>query len=268
MPELENSAWYEVGASPCRPSALGSLPKVVLPARTCCGAFPVRHCDLLVLERQVGYENPSNRGSTGNPECAGVRLRLALEQGRAAATARLSGGDPLPPEDHVVDTPDRKLEEIYRVQAPRLLRFFARRSVGCEAEDLVGESFVRMAAASAVRRGMVDNPEGYLHEIAKNLLRNRARAAFHRSLVDSGLEGGIAADPADLTARLEARDMLARMQAALAGLPAKTRTIFVAHRLDGATYAELAKLHGLSVKGVEWHMSKAIAQLHRVAGKR
>ena len=62
--------------------------------------------------------------------------------------------------------------------------------------------------------------------------------------------------------------MLRRMEAALARLSPKTRAIFVAHRLDGATYADLAERHGLSVKGVEWHMSKAIALLHRAAGKR
>ena len=42
-----------------------------------------------------------------------------------------------------------------------------------------------------------------------------------------------------------------------------TREIFMAHRLDGLSYAEIADRTGLSVKGVEKHMSKAIAQVTR-----
>jgi RNA polymerase sigma-70 factor (ECF subfamily) len=37
----------------------------------------------------------------------------------------------------------------------------------------------------------------------------------------------------------------------------------MAHRLDGLSYAEIAARTGLSIKGVEKHMCKAIAQLDR-----
>jgi len=159
------------------------------------------------------------------------------------------------------------LDWLYRRQAPRLLRFFAGRLHGEDADDLVSEAFLRFAGAPAVRRGTVEDPEAYLQEVAKNVLRNRARAAFHRSIVDIDPDIESSEEGADPVAALEARDMLARMQAALDRLPPKTRAIFMAHRLEGATYAELAEQHGLSVKGIEWHMSKAIALLHRLASK-
>lgn len=177
----------------------------------------------------------------------------------------IGDGDPLPPEDRAVDRVPM-LDRLYRAQAPRLLRFFRRGPDFCEAEDLLNESFLRLIASPAVRENVVDNPEGYLTEIAKNALRNRARAAFHRSVLD--LDSAPTHDGTDPIAALEARDMLARLQASLDRMPSKTRAIFMAHRLEGATYVELAEAHGLSVKGVEWHMSKAIAQLHRVAGTR
>jgi len=178
----------------------------------------------------------------------------------------LAGVPSLPDDRSAAQAP--MLDRLYRGQAARLLGFFARRTSRQDAEDLVIESFVRFAGASAVRGGCVDDPEAYLQEVAKNVLRNRARAAFHRSVCDVDIEQE-AADPAEDPVRaLEARDMLRRMEAALARLSPKTRAIFVAHRLDGATYADLAERHGLSVKGVEWHMSKAIALLHRAAGKR
>ena len=46
----------------------------------------------------------------------------------------------------------------------------------------------------------------------------------------------------------------------------KTREIFMAHRLDGLTYAQIAERTGLSIKGVEKQMSRAMAQLLRHAG--
>lgn len=195
-----------------------------------------------------------------------MRLTLVIDEPCAGGASPLSDGDPLPPTHDRVVSP-RGFDALYRAQAPRLLRFFARRSGNDEPEDLVNDSFARLIDAPAVRAGIVENPEGYLQEIAKNALRNRARAAFHRSIVDLDPDIGCAPDPHDPMAALEARDMLTRMQAALSKLSPKTRAIFVAHRLDGATYSELAESHGLSVKGVEWHMSKAIAHLHKVAGK-
>ena len=42
-----------------------------------------------------------------------------------------------------------------------------------------------------------------------------------------------------------------------------TRQIFLACRLDGYSYAEIAEQTGLSIRGVEKQMSRAIKQLGR-----
>ena len=47
----------------------------------------------------------------------------------------------------------------------------------------------------------------------------------------------------------------------------RTREIFMAHRIDGMTYAEIAERTGLTVKGVEKQMSKALAQLDRMLSR-
>jgi RNA polymerase sigma factor (sigma-70 family) len=65
--------------------------------------------------------------------------------------------------------------------------------------------------------------------------------------------------------RLEARDSLARIEAAMHRMKPKTREIFMAHRLDGLTYCEIAERTGMSVSGVEKQMAKAIAQIMRFA---
>ena len=44
----------------------------------------------------------------------------------------------------------------------------------------------------------------------------------------------------------------------------KTRKIFLARRLDGLGYEEIGAMMGMSVRAVEWHMSRAIAKLSRL----
>jgi RNA polymerase sigma-70 factor (ECF subfamily) len=73
------------------------------------------------------------------------------------------------------------------------------------------------------------------------------------------------ADPlVDQVAVLESRDTLRSLEMAMSKLKPRTREIFVAHRLDGLSYAEIASRTGLSIKGVEKQMSKAIAKIDRL----
>lgn len=192
-------------------------------------------------------------------------MTFDVGNGDGAAIARVPDGEPLQPEDHVVERRGSSLEILYRAQAPRLLRLFGRRAGRQDADDLVQDSFVNLADVG--RGTVVQKPEAYLSRVASNILRNRARAAFHRSVVQNDIADHPAAGATDLTSTLEARDMLNRLQAAMERLNPKTREIFMAHRIEGASYAEIASRMGLSVKGVEWHMTKAIALLHKAAGK-
>ena len=58
--------------------------------------------------------------------------------------------------------------------------------------------------------------------------------------------------------------MLNRLEAAILRLSPRTRDIFVAHRVHGMSYAEIAERTGLSRKRVEKHMAKAIVQIGRM----
>ncbi|MGY2736621.1 RNA polymerase sigma factor [Sphingomonas sp. UYP23] len=193
---------------------------------------------------------------------------MKYEAAAATTVSILSEADPIPPDDRAAE-PRRatsSLEALYRSQAPRLLRFFARKSDRQDAGDLLQECFVRLAYSEQVRSAPPDQPEAYLTQIATNILRNRARTAFHRSIAHYEVDDALIPLPIDPIETLEARDMLNRLQAAMLRLGPKTREIFMAHRLDGATYVEIAERTGLSVKGVEWHMSKALTHIHRTLG--
>lgn len=160
--------------------------------------------------------------------------------------------------------PTVQLAELTGMHRSRLHGFFARRRGRQEAEDLVQESFARLADAWVKRGAEIENPGAYLSTIASNVLRDRAKIERRRSLA-----GHISADDVPLAgpdpvAALEARDQLARVEASLARLSPKTRAIFLAHRVEGMSYKDIANRTGLSLKGIQHHMSKAIAHLNGV----
>ena len=206
-------------------------------------------------------ETPA-RARWGTRQC-GVAMTLNAGSLTSPVPAGLAEGDPLPPEDRATVRSKLTLEELYFRMAPRLLRFFARNSAREDAHDLVHESFMRLADADALGTTAIREPEAYLKRIATNLLRSRAKSALQRSLaahVPVDEERLPAPDP---VAALEARDLLDRVQRELLRLSPKTRAIFLAHRVDGQSYNDIAKQTGLGVRGVEWHMAKAIRHLDR-----
>lgn len=218
--------------------------------------------------RHVGWGDASiNR--LGPPLGKGSPMRsgrLALQQ---SVGARLGTDTPFPPEDRV-DPMDAHgvtaIGTLYRNRAPRLLRYFLLRANAQDAADLVQESFARLTAVTRQTQVAPENPSAYLTQIATNMLRDRARTAYQRAIAaperpheTAGFE--------DPLATLEARDMLRRVDQSLARLKPLTRDIFLAHRRDGLSYREVGELTGLSIKGVEWHMTKAIAHLTRTLGR-
>lgn len=195
-------------------------------------------------------------------------MRLIPDVLKSLASPRLEEGDALPPDDRVVLGAALALDDLYQTQAPRLLRYFARRADRQDADDLMQESFARLADARAVPGKVIEQPEAYLNRIATNLLRNRAKTALQRSLAQHVPVEDVPLVGPDMVASLEARDLLNRLQNALMRLSPKTRDIFLAHRVDGFSYSDIAMRTGLSVKGVEWHMSKAITHLDRMLRSR
>lgn len=163
---------------------------------------------------------------------------------------------------------DGEVELLYRSRASSLASALRRSAGNREAAwDAVQESFARFAALAPDRRNGIAKPEAYLRRTALNLLRDWGRAAVRAAVVREQAEQ--AAEPApDPVRALESRDTLRRLEAAMLRLRPKTREIFLAHRLDGLSYAEIAERTGLSVKGVEKQMSKAIAMIDRLAGDR
>jgi RNA polymerase sigma-70 factor (ECF subfamily) len=182
-------------------------------------------------------------------------------------------GNPLPPsEDRVPSFPrSTDLDVIYRTNKPRLLRWFRRRGSTVDADDLVQETFARLAAVLQPVLPAIQNSERYITRIADNLLRDQARTRKSRSAADHLPFDEVEERELpsfDQQNSLEARDMLDRLEQAMLKLKPRTREIFMAHRLDGFTYREIAARTGLGIKCVEKHMSRAIAHIDRVMSTR
>jgi RNA polymerase sigma-70 factor (ECF subfamily) len=180
-----------------------------------------------------------------------------------AARLPLDERDPLPPDHDRVATPRDPLGALYRAERPALLRFLARRTAEDRAEDIVQQVFARMAGKTDDQSVAIASPGAYLRQAARNLVRDDARAAERTSLHLHMPIEEVPVTDTDPIAALEARDRLVRIEAAVLRLKPLTRQIFLACRLDGYSYAEIAEQTGLSIRGVEKQMSRAIKQLGR-----
>lgn len=124
-----------------------------------------------------------------------------------------------------------------------------------EAEDLVQEAWVRMSGHAG--REAVSNPEAFLMRTALNLSidAHRARRAQGDEVaLDDVVLADVAPGVEDV---LLGRERMARMSVCLGRLPERTRGIFLAHRLDGRSYTDIARELGISVNAVEKHVTKA-----------
>ncbi|MGF7156084.1 RNA polymerase sigma-70 factor (ECF subfamily) [Novosphingobium gossypii] len=153
------------------------------------------------------------------------------------------------------------MEMLYRRERSRLLGFVRTATRNAEAEDVVHRSFTRLLERE--EDSVLERPEAYLRRTARNIIIDDARreirssAALHVPAEDTPLCDG------DPVAALEARDRLRRIEEAVSRLKPLTRQIFIACRVDGFSHAEVASQTGLSIKGVEKQMGKAIKQLSR-----
>lgn len=124
-----------------------------------------------------------------------------------------------------------------------------------DADDLVQEAWIRLACYE--REQPVAQPEAFLMRTALNLSidAHRTRRSRGEEVV---LDDVVLVDMTPSTEDvLLGRERIARLSVCLGRLNDKTRAIFLAHRIDGMSYQEIARLHGLSVSSVEKHIAKA-----------
>jgi RNA polymerase sigma-70 factor (ECF subfamily) len=155
-----------------------------------------------------------------------------------------------------------RLEALIRDFAPALRRFFIRRAPRTEdIEDLVQDVYVRL-----LRRGdlaHVDNLDGYIFQVAVNILRDRLRKrqASHAELHEALSENVSSKDAHPPETAMIERALLNYLVAEINELPDRTREIFILCRIEDVPYAEVCRRMGLSLSAVNKHVARAHRRL-------
>ncbi|MBV8036217.1 MAG: sigma-70 family RNA polymerase sigma factor [Pelomonas sp.] len=129
-----------------------------------------------------------------------------------------------------------------------------------EAEDLVQEAWLRLVRYEDEKQPL-EQPEAFLMRAALNLSHDAYRTSVSRG-EHVVLEEAVLIDTApSAESMVLARERMARLSVGLSRLTDRTRDIFLAHRLDGLSQVEIAKLHGLNVATVQQHIARATLRL-------
>lgn len=139
------------------------------------------------------------------------------------------------------------LDRLYRRYAVWLGRRLRARIGVDDAADVVQETYLRVAphAEAGIR-----HPKAFLLQVALNLVRDRGRRESRRTLAMEDHCPPTAEAPPQFD-----RILLAQIVTAM---PPLYRDVFVLSRFEGMTYPEIARSLGVSVKTVEWRMSRAL----------
>lgn len=147
------------------------------------------------------------------------------------------------------------LNGLYRRHADWLARRLRRRVGPVEADDLVQETYLRIAPTDTAA---IRHPKAFLLRVAMNLLRDKARGDRRRSAAHDEASRG--------QDQVQQPDAVLLKQI-IRSMPALYRDVFVLSRFGGMTYNQIAILQGVSVKTVEWRMSKALDHCARQLGE-
>jgi RNA polymerase sigma factor (sigma-70 family) len=146
---------------------------------------------------------------------------------------------------------DDRLEAYFRRYADWLGRTVRKRfgRSGVDADDVVQEAFLRLRRYTASERD--ERPRALLVAIASNVARDALRRARR---------GAANPDPLRIGDSLEA-DQYEQLllKNVILGLPQPFRDVLLLARFTPMTHEQIAAHLGLSVKTIEWRMSRALA---------
>lgn len=101
----------------------------------------------------------------------------------------------------------------------------------------------------------------YLVRAVRNRVHSRRRLRWHRATRALTRSDDWAGDTSD--DRVERDELLRALDAAVAALPSRSREVFVLHRVNGLSYADIAESLGISRKTVENLMGRTLQRLRR-----
>lgn len=140
-----------------------------------------------------------------------------------------------------------------------LLSYLTRRLGGrSEAEDAFQDTYLKAQRIATVPE--IANPRAYVFRIAENVATDHLRGRATRQRYFSATEApDTPADIASADQIIDYRQRLAKLREIVDALPARQRQVFLMHKFDGLSHAEIARELGISKSGVEKLIMKALS---------
>lgn len=159
---------------------------------------------------------------------------------------------------------ERIFSQLFEQLSKPLFRFLYFKSGDASlSEDLTQEAFLRLW--NACKKVLPSKARAFLYRVGNNLFLDEVK---HRKVVarfEFQAPNTLNAEtPLEV---LEQAEFKQRLEAAIAALPEKQRTVFLLNRIDKLRYKEIAELLGISVKAVEKRMHLALVELRRLSTK-
>ncbi len=135
------------------------------------------------------------------------------------------------------------------------------RSSRRDIDDLIQEGFLRLCLYNQARKAPVRDPIAFLVDVVEKVHIDRVRHATltQRIFSDQPIEEVDCPDGGSCAEQdAEAHELIERIERSLAGANPRTREVFLLHRFDGVSYAQIAEQLGISTKAVTNHIAKAL----------
>jgi RNA polymerase sigma factor (sigma-70 family) len=182
-------------------------------------------------------------------------LRSSLRSTAIKPLAQFAEADGVPDNGALAET-------AFRRHQPALVAFLGRRLDGdhATAAEIAQETYLRLLASRRPLEG--GDLKALLFRIARNLLvdgarRENTRRHTERTLIVRDADSG----PPQPERIVADREALAATLQAIRDLPPRCQEVFVLHRFEGMSYAQIAAQCGISASMVEKHMEKAMRRL-------
>lgn len=149
--------------------------------------------------------------------------------------------------------------QLYDDASPELKRVLERKlGNAADAEEILQDAFEKLLLSD---RQHIRDLRRYFFTMANNMALNalQHRDVEHRYRAAQSLAHEDERHDAPGPERtVLANEDLLRVQVALAALPERTRHVFLLFRSEGLSYREIAESLGISRKGVEYHLRRAV----------
>jgi RNA polymerase sigma factor (sigma-70 family) len=145
---------------------------------------------------------------------------------------------------------DQRLSSVFETERRRLLTFIRRRIPDeIDAEDLLQDVFSELVEAYRMMKP-VAHAGAWMMQVAKNRITDLFRRGKKQLVEDGGtriLEDLLPSPDAGPDALYARGVLLVEIEAALGELPPSQREVFLAHEIEGRSFAEISAETGVSV---------------------